>query len=100
MEKVLLMADFNITGKTWIAVLEEGKIKNCSKMYKYEFLYFFYFRVQKCLQRDNDRIRGFWTAEFYFKENSQAVKIKHAAGQLSRADSQKEFRPISSVGKR
>ena len=53
MEKVLLMADFNITGKTWIAVLEEDKIKNWGggsfKMYKYEFLYFFYFRVQKCI---------------------------------------------------
>ena len=28
MEKVLLMKDLNLTGKTWIAVLEEDKFNN------------------------------------------------------------------------
>ena len=43
---------------------------------------------------------GFWPADFHMKKKCQRVKIKHTARQLSWADSQKEFKPIQSVGKR
>ena len=52
-EKVLLIEDLNLTGKTWIAVLEEDNSRmwgkgHSSKMSMYEVIYFFYFRFHKC----------------------------------------------------
>ena len=57
MEKVLLVEGLNLTGKTWIVILEEEKIKmgewggrgsvlKC--LFQYDFVSFFYFRFLKC----------------------------------------------------